>query len=66
MNFLIQHLQNYQASDIKICTLLFKESAVQYNIHPHYYGFKVENFFVAGYGLDDKGKSRNQPFISAI
>ncbi|MEZ5017401.1 MAG: hypoxanthine phosphoribosyltransferase [Flavipsychrobacter sp.] len=55
----LQELVAKQPKSIKIATLLFKPSALQYDLQPNYIGFEIENKFVVGYGLDYNGLGRN-------
>ena len=52
-------LQGYHPQSISIATLLFKPSALKFNVHPKYVGFEVPNDFLVGYGLDYDGLGRN-------
>lgn len=48
---------------VECCTLLNRKTDV-YKPNPDYYAILVDNnYFFAGYGLDDKGLMRNAPFI---
>ncbi len=44
---------------IEVCTLLFKEDAFKGDVPPKYFGFKIPNKFVVGYGLDYNELGRN-------
>jgi hypoxanthine phosphoribosyltransferase len=48
---------------IRICVLLVKDVRRQYEIEVHYGGFSIDDVWVVGYGLDDNGAYRNQPYI---
>ena len=52
------------ATSIKLCTLLDKEEERVSDVGVEYYGFKVGNEFVIGYGLDYKQYYRNLPYIA--
>lgn len=52
MNYLIEELQTYAPSEIKVATLLYKPNALQYDVPLDYVGFEIPNKFVVGYGLD--------------
>lgn len=55
---------NAKAKSVKCCTLLNKESAHhEEGITLDYYGLKVENQFVVGFGLDYNDLYRNLPYI---
>ena len=56
----------FQPKSLKVASLLYKPSR---NIHPidiNYLGFKIEDKFVVGYGLDYDQKYRNLPFIGIL
>lgn len=55
----IPQLENQNPSSIKICALLHKPEASIHEIKIDYCGFKIENKFVVGYGLDYNGLGRN-------
>ena len=68
------HIKNMLMSrspeSIKICALLDKEEGrheeVKDKIKADYYGSKIENQFVVGYGLDYDEKYRNLPYIGIL
>ena len=51
------------ASDIKVCTMIFKEEAYHQDIPLDYVGIRIENKFIVGYGLDYNELGRNLPDI---
>jgi len=64
LKFLIDHLKTYKPKSIKLCTLLYKFQNRKVNLEPNYYGFKIPNYFVVGYGLDYDENYRHLPFIA--
>lgn len=48
-----------KASEIRVCTLLFKPDSYQREMPIDYIGFEIPNNFVVGYGLDYDGYGRN-------
>ena len=44
---------------VEVCTLLYKPDAFKGEIAPKYFGFKIPNKFVVGYGLDYNELGRN-------
>lgn len=64
---LLEKIKNdYSPKTLRVASLLFKPSR---NIHPidiHYLGFKIEDKFVVGYGLDYAQKYRNLPYIGIL
>lgn len=61
-DFLPSIIERKPAS-IKIAALLFKPESLKYPHAPDYFGFKVSNEFVVGYGLDYNELGRNLPEI---
>ena len=55
-----------KARSVKLCTLLDKEEARQVDVPIDYRGFRVENRFLVGYGLDLDQRYRNLPYIGVI
>jgi hypoxanthine phosphoribosyltransferase len=66
MERIIGELTLRKASDVKICTLLFKPEAYIRDIPIDYIGFEIPNNFVVGYGLDYDGYGRNLRSIYKI
>lgn len=50
-------------ASLKVCTLLLKPDAADFEIDVTYTCFKIPNKFVVGYGLDFDGSGRNLPHI---
>ena len=64
--YLFELLQTRQPASIEMCALLDKPSNREVEIAPKYIGFKIENEFVIGYGLDYNELYRNLPFIGVF
>ncbi len=58
--------QDLGASRVFTCVLLDKAARREVAIQADYVGFKVENFFVVGYGLDYADRYRNLPYIGVL
>ena len=54
------------ARSVKLCTLLDKPSRRQVEVPIAYCGFKIEDVFVVGYGLDYAERYRNLPYIGVL
>ncbi|MBQ7223395.1 MAG: hypoxanthine phosphoribosyltransferase [Erysipelotrichaceae bacterium] len=54
------------AKSVKVVALLDKPSRRQVEVEADYTGFKVENEFVVGYGLDYNQLYRNLPYIGVL
>lgn len=63
MNFLVDRLYGYNPASIKTVTLLHKPDATHVDVQLDYVGFRVDNLFVLGYGLDYGQLGRNLPAI---
>jgi hypoxanthine phosphoribosyltransferase len=53
-------------NSVKLCTLLDKSCRREVNIRPDYWGFKINDGFVVGYGLDYAEKYRGLPQIYVL
>lgn len=59
-------LKTREPNSLKICTLLDKYERREVEVPVHYCGFKIEDKFVFGYGLDLDEYYRNLPFIGVV
>lgn len=66
LSYIVKILQERQPASIKICVLCNKPSNQQQFVKVDYCGFKLEDEFVVGYGLDFKGYLRNLPYIGVV
>ena len=66
LNFLLELLKEKNPQSIKIATLLSKPSKRVIELNVDYIGFKIEDKFVVGYGLDYDQNLRNLPYIGYI
>lgn len=66
LDFLLEHLKEKNPASVKIATLLSKPSRRVIELNVDYIGFKIEDKFVVGYGLDYDQKFRNLPYIGYI
>jgi hypoxanthine phosphoribosyltransferase len=55
----ITMLKMQNPASIQVCTLLYKPDAFKGDSAPKYFGFKIPNKFVVGYGLDYDQLGRN-------
>ena len=63
---LIDVLKTRNPASVELCSMLDKPSNRVVEITPKYIGFKIENEFVIGYGLDYNELYRNLPFIGVF
>jgi len=61
-----EKLHNLGIASLKTCVLLDKNKSIIPNLTADYVGFKIENEFVVGYGLDYQGLYRNLPYIGVL
>lgn len=66
LSYLSQLLRARSPRSIRIATLLDKPERRTADIQADYYGFRVPDAFVVGYGLDYSEKYRNLPYIGVL
>ena len=66
LSYLSQLLRARNPRSIRIATLLDKPERRTADIQADYYGFRVPDAFVVGYGLDYSEKYRNLPYIGVL
>jgi hypoxanthine phosphoribosyltransferase len=66
LTYLRRVLMAAQPKSLKIATLLDKPSRRQQPIQPDYFGFKIPDEFVVGYGMDYAERYRNLPDICVL
>lgn len=62
----IDMLKTREPASLFICTLLDKFERREVDVQIRYCGFKIQNEFVFGYGLDMDEYYRNLPFIATV
>lgn len=66
MSYLVEYLKKQKIKSLKIATLLSKPSRRVIELDVDYIGFKIDDVFVIGYGLDYNQKYRNLSYIGYI
>lgn len=66
MQRMLEILNQQEASEVKIATLVFKPGAFTADYKIDYIGLEIPNDFILGYGLDYDGFGRNLPDIYKI
>lgn len=56
--FYSQELDKKSPNSVKLCSLLVKPNALEFDFPIHYVGFEIPNDFVVGYGLDYNEEGR--------
>lgn len=66
LDYLLRFLARKKPVSVKICVLLDKTARRQVKVPIAYWGFRVPDKFIVGYGLDYNEKFRTLPDISAL
>lgn len=68
--YTLEYLYNYFNSlnvlSVRCVSLLNKECKRKVKVDPTWYGFKIDDLFVVGYGLDYDELYRNLPFVGVL
>jgi len=62
-DYLMHHFKSQGASTVKLAAFLDKSSSRRVSLRPDYYGFVLDESFVAGYGLGSPHLNRNLPYV---
>lgn len=66
LRYLVDYLKGRKPASINIACLLDKPDRRKVDIKIDYYGFKVPDYFLVGYGLDYAELYRNLPYIGIL
>lgn len=66
LDYLVRMLKQRNPKSVRLCTLLDKPEAREIEVTVDYYGFKIANQFVIGYGLDLDQRWRELPYIAQV
>jgi hypoxanthine phosphoribosyltransferase len=66
LNSVIEHIRQSDPKDIKTCILLEKQTPHRKPGRVDFLGFRVEDTFVIGYGMDYRDQYRDLPFIATL
>ena len=58
LDFVYKKILKMKPKDIKVFSLLYKESKYKFDIGIDWYGFKIDDIFTIGYGMDYNFKFR--------
>jgi len=64
--YIIQNLEMKKPAEITLCTMLLNPDRLLMTIPVKYYGFEINDQWLAGYGLDRDEIGRNLPYIAQI
>ena len=63
---LFEAIKAFEPNSVKSAVLLWKTARTEVEIEPDYFGFKIPDEFVVGYGLDYNDEYRHLPFIGVM
>jgi len=63
---LFDTIRDFNPSSLKSAVLLWKTERTTVAMEPDYFGFKIPNEFVIGYGLDYNDEYRHLPYIGVL
>lgn len=66
MQGLLQALQAHAPASLRTAVLLWKSDRTEVSFAPDYYGFRIPDEFVVGYGLDYNDEFRQLPYIGVF
>jgi hypoxanthine phosphoribosyltransferase len=66
MQGLLERLETHSPRSIRCAVLLWKEVRTVVPLVPDFYGFKIPDHFVVGYGLDFNDEYRQLPYIGVL
>ena len=66
LSCILERFEARHASSVRVVTLLNKPSRREIEVPIDFFGFKVPNEFVVGYGLDYDQQYRNLPYIGVL
>jgi hypoxanthine phosphoribosyltransferase len=61
-----RELEGLGARDVRTCVLLDKPARRAVAVEADHVGFRIEDAFVVGYGLDLAGRYRNLPYVGVL
>ncbi len=64
--YLLENLRTRRPRSVRICTLLEKPGRARVRLALDYVGFRIEDVFAVGYGLDCDGRWRNLPYVGVL
>jgi hypoxanthine phosphoribosyltransferase len=62
----IEHLHAARAASVRGVVLLWKDRQREGKWCPDYFGFRIPDVFVVGYGLDYNDEHRSLPYVAAL
>ena len=66
ISYIMNTLRTRKPASLKCCALLVKQDNLRTDAEVDYLGFKINQEFVVGYGIDFSSKFRGLPYIGFI
>lgn len=66
VNYVLRLLASRQPDRLEVCALMDKKARRIADVPVAYRGFDMPDCFLVGYGLDDRGRYRNLPFVACL
>jgi hypoxanthine phosphoribosyltransferase len=66
LSYLMRNLGARDPRSLEVCALLTKPERRKVDLPTRYVGFEIANRFAIGYGLDDRERYRNLPYVAAL
>lgn len=66
LNYIRDYIGAKKPKTVRICALLDKPSRREVHVDIDYLGFRIDDIFVVGYGLDVAQRYRNLPYITSV
>jgi hypoxanthine phosphoribosyltransferase len=66
LSYLVTHIKRRDPESIKVCALINKLERREEDIGIDYWGFRLKEGFIVGYGLDYNEKFRYLPYLLSI
>lgn len=63
---LVEAIQKFEPNSVRTAVLLWKTERTEVTLQPDFFGFKIPDEFVVGYGLDYNDEYRHLPFIGVM
>ncbi|MEQ9411914.1 MAG: hypoxanthine phosphoribosyltransferase [Fuerstiella sp.] len=63
---MLDAVREFQPNSVRSAVLLWKSARTEVDIQPDYFGFRIPDEFVVGYGLDYNDEYRHLPFIGVM
>lgn len=63
---LYEAVRDFQPASVRSAVLLWKTARTEVDLEPDYFGFRIPDEFVVGYGLDFNDDYRHLPYIGVM